>query len=47
VQLLLGYKSAVETWDTDGHLMGDEGDRSKAVIDAALGETSDPRNAQK
>ena len=37
VAALLGHKSAVETWDTYGHLMGDEDDRSRAVIDAALG----------
>ncbi|CAN5533001.1 site-specific integrase [soil metagenome] len=36
LQALLGHKSAVETWDTYGHLMGDEDDRSRAVIDAAL-----------
>ena len=37
LQALLGHKSAVETWDTYGHLMGDEDDRSRAVIDVALG----------
>ena len=37
LQALLGHKSAVETWDTYGHLMGDEDDRSRAVIDIALG----------
>jgi integrase len=37
LQALLGHKSAVETWDTYGHPMGDEDDRSRAVIDAALG----------
>lgn len=37
LQALLGHKSAVETWDTYGHLMGDEDDRTRAVIDAALG----------
>ena len=36
LQALLGHKSAVETWDTYGHL-GDEDDRSRAVIDTALG----------
>ena len=36
LQALLGHKSAVETWDTYGHLMGDEDDRSRAVIEAAL-----------
>lgn len=35
--LACNHKSAVETWDTYGHLMGDEDDRSRAVIDAALG----------
>lgn len=37
LQALLGHKSAVETWDTYGHLMGDEDDRSRAVIEEALG----------
>ena len=37
LQALRGHKSAVETWDTYGHLMGDEDNRSRAVIDAALG----------
>lgn len=37
LQALLGHKSAVDTWDTYGHLMGDEDDRSRAVIDTALG----------
>lgn len=37
LQALLGHRSAVETWDTYGHLMGDEDDRGRAVIDAALG----------
>lgn len=37
LQHLLGYKSATETWDTDGHLMGDEDDLSRAVMHAALG----------
>lgn len=32
LQVLLGHKSAVETWDTYGHLMGDEDDRSRSVI---------------
>lgn len=39
LQGLLGHKSAVETWDTYGHLMGDEDTRSRAVIEAALGVT--------
>ena len=37
LQALLGHKSAVETWDTYGHLMGDEDGRSRTIIDAALG----------
>lgn len=37
LQALLGHKSAVETWDTYGHLMGDEDDRSRTVIEDALG----------
>ena len=37
LQALLGHKSAVETWDTYGHLMGDEDDRSRAIIQEALG----------
>ena len=37
LQALLGHKSAVETWDTYGHLMGDEDTRSRAVMDALLG----------
>lgn len=37
IQALLGHKSAVETWDTYGHLMGDEDTHSRAVVDAALG----------
>jgi len=37
LQALLAHKSAVEIWDTYGHLMGDEDNRSRAVIDAALG----------
>lgn len=42
LEALLGHKSAVETWDTNGHLMGDEDTGSRAVIDAALG--GQPRN---
>jgi len=34
LQALLGHKSAVETWDTYGHLMGDEDIRSRAIVDA-------------
>jgi integrase len=37
LQANLGHKSAQETWDTYGHLMGDEDDRSRAVIDGELG----------
>jgi integrase len=36
LQALLGHKSAVETWDTYGHLMGDEDDRSRSVIQEQL-----------
>jgi hypothetical protein len=36
-QSLLGHKSEVETWDTYGHLMGDEDDRSRTVVEEALG----------
>ena len=36
LQALLGHKSAMETWDTYGHLMGDEDDRSRSVIQGAL-----------
>jgi len=36
LQALLGHKSAVETWDTYGHLIGDEDDRSRSVIQGAL-----------
>lgn len=42
LQALLGHKSAVETWDTYGHLMGDEDTRSRAVMDALLGGTRNP-----
>lgn len=37
LQALLGHKSAVETWDTYGHLMGDEDSRSRTVVESALG----------
>ena len=48
LQALLGHKSAVETWDTYGHLMGDEDDRSRAVIEAVLvGTTEPPRRHNK
>ncbi len=38
LQHQLGHKSATETWDTYGHLIGDEDDHSRAVIQAALGD---------
>ena len=38
LQALLGHKSATETWDTYGHLMGDEDDRSRTVIEQVLGD---------
>ena len=41
IQRLLGHKSAVETLDTYGHLMGDEDDRSRAAIRRELGEVAD------
>lgn len=44
LQALLGHKSAVETWDTYGHLMGDEDDRSRSVIEDALGNSSHSRS---
>jgi len=37
LQALLGHKSAVETWDTYGHLMGDEDTRSRVIVDELLG----------
>lgn len=43
LQALLGHKSAVETWDTYGHLVGDEDDRTRAVIQGALGKLSHGR----
>jgi len=36
LQALLGHKSAVETWDAYGRLMGDEDTRSRALIGAEL-----------
>ncbi|RLV49074.1 site-specific integrase [Nocardioides mangrovicus] len=36
LQALLGHKSAVETWDTYGHLMGDEDTRSRTVVQSAF-----------
>ena len=41
IQRLLGHKSAVETLDTYGHLMGDEDDRSRAAIRRELGQVAD------
>lgn len=41
IQRLLGHKSAVETLDTYGHLMGDEDDRSRAAIRTELGRVAD------
>lgn len=41
IQRLLGHKSAVETLDTYGHLMGDEDDRSRAAIRSELGNPAD------
>jgi integrase len=38
LQAILGHKSAVETWDTYGHLMGDEDLRSRAIVDEVLGD---------
>lgn len=43
LQLMLGHKSATETWDTYGHLVGDEDERARAVIQAALGAPSPGR----
>jgi integrase len=37
IQRLLGHKSATETLDTYGHLMGDEDDRSREAIRMQLG----------
>jgi hypothetical protein len=37
LQALLGHKSAVETWDTYGHLMGDEDERTRSAIEEELG----------
>ena len=41
LQALLGHKSAIETWDTYGHLIGDEDDRSRWVIQEALASLAD------
>ncbi len=40
LQALLGHKSAVETWDTYGHLMGDEDSLSRSVIQEQLSTSS-------
>lgn len=45
LQALLGHKSAVETCDTYGHLMGDEDDRSRTVVEDALGNTDHSRTS--
>jgi integrase len=37
LQALLGHKNAAETWDTYGHLIGDEDETVRAVLQAALG----------
>jgi hypothetical protein len=44
LQALLGHKSAVETWDTHGRLMGDEDPRGRAIVDGLLG-NGRPRTA--
>lgn len=36
LQGLLGHKNAAETWDTYGHLIGDEDETVRAVLQAAL-----------
>jgi integrase len=41
LQALLGHKSAVETWDTYGHLMGDEDERTRSAIEEELGNIAD------
>jgi integrase len=46
-QALLGHKSAVETWDTYGHLIGDEDDRSRSVIQGALARLQQERISEK
>ena len=45
LQALLGHKSAVETWDTYGHLIGDEDIRSRAIVDEFLGGDQMPQSA--
>lgn len=37
LQALLGHKSATETWDTYGHLVGDEDDRARSIMADTLG----------
>ena len=37
LQEQLGHKSATETWDTYGHLIGDEDDRCRSIVQGALG----------
>ena len=37
LQALLGHKNAAETWDTYGHLIGDEDETVRAVLQVALG----------
>ncbi|MFJ9391304.1 tyrosine-type recombinase/integrase [Nocardioides sp. NPDC101246] len=37
LQALLGHKKASETWDTYGHLIGDEDERTRLVLQSALG----------
>jgi integrase len=47
LQALLGHKSAVETWDTYGHLMRDEDTRSRAIVDKLLGGDQMPQSARR
>ena len=37
LQAMLGHKSAVETLDIYSHLIGDEDDRSREIMQEALG----------
>lgn len=46
LQGLLGHKSATETLDTYGHLMGDEDDRSRSLVEDALGTQAEPHVGQ-
>jgi hypothetical protein len=41
VQSRLGHSSAVQTLDTYSHLWPDSEDRTRAAVDAVLGEGSD------